>query len=180
MDILISSNVERLLFTTTNNSEQVSQWMHELKIKGRFEVNKQVKIILRQEFYADWVSNEHCLQNIKNVFHETNYLMDPHTSVAQTVAERYIKQTNTTFPIVICSTAHFAKFANNVYKALKGVNVAPQMDEFKILELICEYIHHESVPKSISSLKNKRIRFNKKCNIDIDLIENLIIENIVS
>jgi len=180
MDILISSNIERLLFTIINNSEQVSRWMHELKADGKFEVDNRVKAILQQEFYADWVSNINCLQNIKKIFHETNYLMDPHTSVAQAVVEKYLKQDGDTLPMVICSTAHFAKFPNDVYKALKGDSAAPPADEFKTLELIFEYIRGGSVPKSISSLKNKRIRFNKKCNADIDLAENLIIENIVS
>jgi len=92
MDILIASNIERLLFLITNDAKQVSLWMRELRTKKKFSVDSATKKILQEEFSADWVSNKECLQNIKRIYDDTHYLMDPHTSIAQIVAERYSKR----------------------------------------------------------------------------------------
>lgn len=155
MDILVASNIERLLYAITNDSETVSYWMNELRKKGKFEVDNTTKAILRKIFYADWVINKDCLINIKRIYKKTNYLMDPHTSVGQLIAERYIKQYKVLRPVVICSTAHWSKFAKEIGK-----------------------LATQSLPKSISDLKEKKIRHNKGYGANIKEVEDAILNQI--
>lgn len=169
MDILIASNIERLLYTITENTDQVAGWMNELKEKGQFEVDEETKTVLKDEFFADWVSNQDCLQNIRKIYTETKYLMDPHTSVGQLVAERYIKQNSVHSPVIICGTAHWSKFAEEVYLALVGSRLPGDA-----LKAITKLAPETFVPNSISSLGTKKIRFNKKCKANIKSLENLI------
>lgn len=179
MDILIASNIERLLHTITNDSKKVAGWMNELKTNKKFVVNDATKKVLHKEFFADWVSNEDCLKNIKKIFDETNYLIDPHTSVAQLVAERYIKQNNISTPVVICSTAHWAKFAKDVYVSLFPDKETPA-DDFAIIDAICSLDKNISAPDSLRKLKEKKQIYTEVLTADKEAIEKLIINNLAT
>ena len=113
MDILISSNLERLLFHLAG-ADAVRGWMASLAAEGRFRVDRDTFAAMRDLMSGDWVSNDESLVTIRRVFEETRYLMDPHTSVAWEVAER-LRGEN---PVLVVSTAHWAKFGADVYKAL--------------------------------------------------------------
>lgn len=173
MDILIANNLERLLFLISKSSEKVAFWMNELKLKGRFEVDNEVKSVIQKEFYADWVSNEECLLNIKKIFQESNYLMDPHTSVAQAVAEKYLQKNNVRAPIIICSTAHFAKFAKDIYKAIFGRQMI-FLDEFSILKEINKLVPQTYIPKTLSDLQSKIIRYKEKLEANRENVKDVI------
>ena len=97
--------------------------------------------------------------------------MDPHTACAQAVAQRYIKKTGSKVPVVVCLTAHWAKFAKDVYQALNGNS---DFDEFEILKKMCKMNPNLKVPKSISSLKTKKVRFSKVCGTDLTEVKKLI------
>jgi threonine synthase len=116
MDILISSNLERLLFHLAG-ADAVREWMVSLAAESRFRVDRDTFAAMRDLMSGDWVSNDESLATIRRVFDETGYLMDPHTSVAWEVAER-LRGEN---PVLVVSTAHWAKFGADVYKALHGV-----------------------------------------------------------
>lgn len=176
MDILIAGNIERLLFLVTNNSEKVSRWMMELQEKKKFIVDTKTRAILQNEFYADWVSNEESLLNIKRVFQQTGYLMDPHTSVAQTVAQRYSQKMGVSVSLVICSTAHWSKFAKEIYRALKPRKEEKLVDEFEMLEGIVKLAPSVSIPKVIKELKNKRIIYRKGCKADKEELKDVIVD----
>ncbi len=176
MDILVASNIERLLYEITHDTKKVSRWMMDLKIKGKFTVDNNTSQILQKEFYADWISNKDCLSNIKNIYSERQYLMDPHTSVAQMVAERYIENNDVILPVVICSTAHWAKFAKDIYKALLK-NKNRLRDEFDMIKKICSIAPGIRAPKSIMNLKQKKTIFNKKIQADVKSVEENIIGN---
>lgn len=152
MDILVASNIERLLYEITKNPKKVSKWMTELKTNGKFEADNDVKIILQKEFFADWVSNKMCLANISRIYNQTKYLMDPHTSCAQEVAQRYIEYNSITSPVIICSTAHFAKFERE--KSISSPS--------------------SSIPKSLTELKDKKIRHTQKCKATPSALEKKI------
>ncbi|MDR1082812.1 MAG: threonine synthase [Coriobacteriales bacterium] len=123
MDILVSSNLERQLFELSGRDPHLIQtWMDELKSKRRFKVDKGSFAALRDHFRADWVGNDESLATIREVFQTHSYLLDPHTAVAWKVAER-LRDTN---PVLIVSTAHWAKFGTNVYRALNNI---PAKDE---------------------------------------------------
>lgn len=160
MDILRSKNVERLLFLITGDSSKVRQWMYELDTYGRFEVDEKTRDRLRDEFYAGSVSNKETLDNIGRIVDETGYLMDPHTSVAQSVAEKYEQESFSENTIVICSTAHWAKFPIDVLSGLVGgegdIHFRPQ-DEWRAIDEILRRVPEASVPQSIVDLFGKPI-----------------------
>jgi len=165
MDILVASNIERLLFLLTHDAQQVAAWMHELQTKKKFTVDNQTKRMLQQTFIADWVPNAVCLVQIKRVFDKTGYLMDPHTAIAQKVAETFSSKK----PVLICATADFSKFVKDVYRALFGSKNMPQ-DEFALLAAI-QNATNVPLPQSILSLNQKPLRHTKTCGIGKEAVE---------
>jgi threonine synthase len=120
MDILVSSNLERLLFELTLDAGAVRSWQSSLARDRRFVVDRDTFVAMREHFSGDWVSNDESLQVISRVWDEHGYLLDPHTSVAWEVAER-LRSEN---PVLVVSTAHWAKFGTDVFKALSGLDYA--------------------------------------------------------
>lgn len=116
MDILISSNLERLLYHLAG-PEKVREWMGQLAEDKRFRVDRDTFAAMREVFMGDWVDNEDALATVRDVYRETGYLMDPHTAVAWEVAER----TRGENPVLVVSTAHWAKFGADVLKALRDL-----------------------------------------------------------
>ncbi|MRS12729.1 MAG: threonine synthase [Actinobacteria bacterium] len=113
MDILISSNLERLLYELAG-AEAVRGWMASLAAERRFTVDRETFAAVRELLTADWVTNDESLATIGRVYAERGYLMDPHTAVAWEVAERLRGED----PVLVVSTAHWAKFGTDVFKAL--------------------------------------------------------------
>ncbi|MGB4593382.1 MAG: threonine synthase [Coriobacteriia bacterium] len=124
MDILISSNLERLLFHLAG-PDSVRKWMASLATEKRFRVDRETFAKMRDLMSGDWVSNDDSLATIRRVFDETGYLMDPHTAVAWEVAER-LRGEN---PVLVVSTAHWAKFGADVFKALAGIGYDDPLPE---------------------------------------------------
>jgi threonine synthase len=117
MDILVSSNVERLLFELTLDPEAVRRWQASLADNRRFLVDRDTFGSMRKHFLGDWVGNDDALDTIRRVWQDYGYLLDPHTSVAWEVAER-LRDVN---PVLVVSTAHWAKFGGDVFKALNSI-----------------------------------------------------------
>ncbi len=118
MDILVSSNLERQLFELTGrDADAIAGWMDDLREQRRFRVDADTFARVRETFAADSVDNATCLDTIKRVFDEHGCLLDPHTAVAYQAAEN-LRGEN---PVLIASTAHWAKFGDNVYRALNGI-----------------------------------------------------------
>jgi len=120
MDILISSNLERQLYELTRDAERTAGWMASLRSEGRFTVDRETFVLVREHFAADSVTNDESLACIRRVWDEHGYLLDPHTAVAWEAAER-LRGEN---PMLVVSTAHWAKFGTDVYKALHGITYA--------------------------------------------------------
>lgn len=156
MNILAPSNLERLLFLVTNNSQRINHWMNELKEKKKFSIDKQTKKDLQRIFYADWVDNKECLACIKNTLEQTGYLLDPHTAVAVEVANRYEIQKKDNTPIIVCSTAHWSKFPQDVYKAVYGESNKTEKNIFKLLSEIKKQFPNSQIPKNIIALQAKK------------------------
>ena len=118
MDILVSSNLERQLFELTGRDAQAIRcWMDDLRAKGTFRVDPETFAAVRASFAADSIDNATCLATIKAVLEKHDYLMDPHTAVAYQTAQN-LRGEN---PVLVASTAHWAKFGDNVYRALHGI-----------------------------------------------------------
>ncbi len=122
MDILISSNLERLLYELAG-AGAVRGWMASLASERRFTVDRETFAKVRELMTADWVTNEESLATIKRIYDEYGYLMDPHTAVAWEVAERLRGED----PVLVVSTAHWAKFGADVYRALTQTAYAAEL-----------------------------------------------------
>ena len=177
MDILVASNVERLLYEMTNNSASVIVWMNDLKEKKYFQVDKKTKEKLNNLFLTGWVSKQETLKTIKNIYDETSYLLDPHTAVIQNVVEKNSKIIADKVPVIISSTAHWSKFAKAVFNGLIGKinNSNISEDEFEILSQIQKIAPNQKIHRLISSLKNKKIRHNSICGASKDQAEKLLV-----
>ena len=157
MDILISSNLERLLYHLTGeNDKLINEWFTALKNDGRYEVNDSVKAAIKDNFYAGCCDDEQTKGAIKEVFDEYSYLMDTHTAVAYKVYEDYKKKTGDNTKTLIASTANPYKFGFAVYDALGGETEG--VDEFELIGKL-EKLTKTTCPKALSDTKNKPVRF---------------------
>ena len=156
MDILISSNLERLVFEMSGrNFEVTKQRMNDLSKSKEYTVSDIERVKISKQFLAGYCDEKNCVSTIKNFFDEYGYTLDPHTSVAVTVADRFMDELNN--PMVILSTASPYKFPESVYKALTGKVDTDAFNASKKLE----YTTAEPVPEQISELKEKTVKFTK-------------------
>ncbi len=158
MDILISSNLERLLYILTDgNDALIREWFGSLASKGRYEVNEDVKKKLSEEFAAGFADDEACKAEIKKVYDKYSYTLDTHTAVAVKVYEDYKDRTGDETRTIIASTASPYKFGTAVLEAITGS--APE-DEFEKVDKLFE-VSSFPVPASLAALKTKAVRFDK-------------------
>ena len=156
MDILISSNLERLLYHLTGDNDAViNDWFGKLKSEGRYEVSADVKAKIADLFWAGCCNDDETKAEIKSTFESYNYLLDTHTAVAAKVYEDYKKATGDQTKTVIASTANPYKFSGAVYEAVGG---KVSEDEWQnIAEL--EAKTGTKMPAPLAATKNKEIRF---------------------
>lgn len=158
MDILISSNLERLLYLMTGrNDEMIRDWFGKLASDGRYEVTEDVKAKLRDEFWAGFCNDEETKSAIHDVYGKYSYTCDTHTAVAVKVYGDYKKATGDTTKTIIASTASPYKFSAAVLEALEGGK--SDIDEYAKVERIAE-LSKLPVPAALADLKNKPQRFN--------------------
>lgn len=162
MDILISSNLERLLYHICGeNDETIKDWFGKLATDGKYEVTDDVKAILKDEFYAGCCDDNETKATIDEIFKKYSYICDTHTAVAVKVYEDYAKTTGDKTKTVIASTASPYKFSNSVLDALGEFDA--NADEFELVDKLAE-ITKLDVPASLAELKNKDIRFTNSIN----------------
>ena len=161
MDILISNNLERLLFDLRGDATVIRGWMDELRATRRFAVDKGTLAQLQDQFAGEWVDNDTCLRTIGAVQRSKGYLMDPHTAVAWTVAERL----GSDLPVLIVSTAHWSKFPADVVRGLSGVpDGAPldEPDEFALLDRVVDLVPGARIPASLEAVRARPPRFDTR------------------
>ncbi len=157
MDILISSNLERLLFHLCNeNDAQIVEWMNALSTDGKYSVTKEVADKISEKFCAGCCDDAQTKATIGGVFAEKNYLCDTHTAVAVKVYEDYKAKTGDSTPTVIASTANPYKFSASVLSAITDEIKAD--NEFDMVEELFEK-SGEPVPVQLATLKGKEPRF---------------------
>ncbi len=157
MDILISSNLERLLYHLTGeNDKLINEWFGALKSTGRYEVNEDVKSKLGELFWAGCCDDDKTKAVISDTFKEEHYLLDTHTAVAVKVYNDYKAKTGDPTKTVIASTANPYKFGRAVYDAVKGG--AQPDDEFELIALL-EKATDTKMPAPLAATKNKAVRF---------------------
>jgi threonine synthase len=184
MDILISSNLERLLYHLSGNSDAViNELFSSLKESGKFTVDKKMKTAVKSLFYGGWCSESDTKKTIKEVFNEYGYLMDPHTAVGYKVFRDYEREScgetgKIKTKTIIASTANPYKFPEAVWESLYGKsemtssvlnggsdgNEADGVSEVNTVKSAAERLEEHTgicIPKSLSSIKDKEIRFTE-------------------
>ncbi len=156
MDILISSNLERLLYLMSGDSALVANYMAELKKSGKYTVSEEIKKLVKESFAGGFCSDEDAKKTIGAHKEQFGYTMDTHTAVAVNVYDQYRTTTGDKTKTVIASTASPFKFNSAVLSAI-GESTEDR-DEFELLELLADKSGLE-VPKSLNELKTKEVRF---------------------
>lgn len=172
MDILISSNLERLLYHLTDGDDtQVVTWMNDLKKTGSYTVSDAVLNKIRALFAAGSCDDTQTLAEIHDIYAREGYLCDTHTAVAMQVYRTYREQTGDAVPTVVASTANPYKFSASVLRAVAGT--CDDADEFAMVDAL----HAATgcpIPVSLAELKNKKPRFLGVC--DRDTMEQAVFE----
>ncbi len=157
MDILVSSNLERLLYALSGeNDGLLSRWMTELAKTGAYRVGDEILQKLEGLFFAGSCGEEETSGAIRRTLEAEGYLCDPHTAVAVDVYRKYLEASgDSATPAVIASTASPYKFAKSVLAAARGVIPADEFDAIAALERLSG----TSAPKQLLSLRSKEVRF---------------------
>ena len=151
MDILVSSNLERLLYFLSADTALVAACMKQLNTDGFYTVPDALRKAIQAEFACGCCGDEKARETIARVFRETGYLCDPHTATAWAVAEDYVNQTGDPNPMVVLSTASPYKFPTAVLEAL---DESTDMDEFAQMKHL-QSVSGVTIPKNLATLQGK-------------------------
>lgn len=161
MDILISSNLERLLYLESGcDNQYVSSLMKDLSISGRYEITGVMKESLDAQFFAEYCDDKSTESTISEVYSKYGYLCDTHTAVAWNVAEKYCAKTADTRPTVVLSTASPFKFPASVASAI-GMDGLD--NEFELMENLSKFSGVE-IPKGLCDLGSRQVKHTDVCN----------------
>ena len=164
MDILVSSNLERLLYEAADrDGTLIRTWMTQLKESGSYSVGEQRRDWLLDTFWGDCADNKDTLGEIRKRWEQDHYLMDPHTAVAGHVLREYRRKTGDDTPSVIVSTASPYKFAADVLSALTGGNAGG--DPFSASEEI-QKLTGIPMPEQVRKLRELQVRHTAECDKD--------------
>ncbi len=158
MDILISSNLERLLFALSGNDDaQVKGYMDALAAEGKYEVSPAIRAKLTKLFAAGYCDDAGAQATIGKLWREKKYLIDPHTAVAFHVLEEYRAQTGDKTPTLVASTASPFKFCGGVLNALGVKDLKPGTE---IIDQLAGFTG-VAAPAPLAALKDKKVRFHQ-------------------
>ena len=152
MDILVSSNLERLLYLMSGDTQLVAQLMEKLNKEGAYTVPEDLKAAIGNEFWAGYCDDRKAQQTIGKVFREQQYLCDTHTAAGWAVAEEYVAATDDARPMVVLSTASPYKFPAAVLASLEESREA---DEFKQMDRLCD-LTGVPIPTNLQGLQEKK------------------------
>ncbi len=163
MDILISSNLERLIYRIAgNDATKNAALMSALNGSGKYEITEEMKAQL-QDFYGNYASEAETAETIKNLYEDCGYVIDTHTAVAASVYDKYVKETGDSTKTVIASTASPYKFTRSVMEAID--NKYASMEDFALVDELCKLANVE-VPNAIEEIRNAQIRHNNICEVE--------------
>lgn len=173
MDILISSNLERLLFELCDRDDkEVVKFMNDLESKGTYEINNNMRKKMA-DFYGYYSKEEEVLKDIREVFEKKNYLMDTHTAVAYGAYKQYYNDTNDDTVSLIVSTASPFKFTKSIMEALN--QDIDNRDDFQLLEDLSK-ISNLEIPVGLRDLDKKKVLHHLESHKENmkDLILNIL------
>ena len=160
MDILVSSNLERLLYLSCgSDAEKTKALMDSLSKEGRYEITPEMQAFM-EDFWAGYAGMETNAAEMKKIYEESGYLVDPHTGVAAAVYEKYKDETGDGRKTILASTASPYKFSRSVMEAVTGADGS--LDEFELIEKM-EELSGVKIPSAIEEIRNARILHNLQC-----------------
>lgn len=160
MDILISSNLERLIYQTAGrDAEKNSAYMKALNETGRYEITDEMKEQMK-DFYGNYASEAETAAAIKKMYEQTGYIMDTHTAVAESVYEKYATDTKDAAKTVIVSTASPYKFTRSVMNAIDPAYDA--QSDFALVDEL-ERLSGVPVPQAIEDIRSAPVLHDTVC-----------------
>ena len=161
MDILVSSNLERLVYMMAQDSQKVKSYMDDLNQNGVYEISSDLLEKIQDVFKAGWLNEDEVLDTIKTCFEQTGYLLDTHTAIGYGVYKEYQKASGDETKTIILATASPYKFADSVYKALTDQSLS----EYQAIEAVYEKTGVD-IPKPLVQLDQKEILHQKVIDKD--------------
>ena len=163
MDILVSSNLERLIYRIAGeDTVKNAALMRDLVAEGRYEITPEMKEQLA-DFYGNYASEEETGRAIHDLYDKTGYVIDTHTAVASSVYEKYRQDTDDDTVTVIASTASPFKFARSVMGAIDASY--QQMDDFDLVDKLSE-VSGVTVPKAVDEIRHAEVRHKTICEVE--------------
>ncbi|MCM1047481.1 MAG: threonine synthase [Clostridiales bacterium] len=161
MDILISSNLERLIYRIAgNNADKNAEFMAALSGEGSYKITEEMKAEL-VDFYGNYANEEETAGRIRALYEKTGYVIDTHTAVASSVYEKYKADTHDEAKTVIASTASPFKFTRSVMKAID--DKYDSMEDFELVDELSKLANVE-VPKAIEEIRTAQVIHNTVCD----------------
>lgn len=167
MDILVSSNLERLVYMMAQDSQKVKSYMDDLNQNGVYEISSDLLEKIQDVFKAGWLNEDEVLDTIKTCFEQTGYLLDTHTAIGYGVYKEYQKTSGDETKTILLATASPYKFADSVYKALTDQSLS----EYQAIEAVYEKTGVD-IPKPLVQLDQKEILHQKVIDKD-DIIHEI-------
>lgn len=164
MDILISSNLERLIYRIAgNDAKKNAEFMKDLTTSGKYEITDEMRAQLA-DFYGNYTSEEETASVIKKLFEDTGYIIDTHTAVAAGVYEKYKKDTkDVDTKTVIASTASPFKFTRSVMDAID--HKYDSMTDFELVDELSK-LGNVKVPQAIEEIRSAEVLHDTVCDVD--------------
>ena len=172
MDILISSNLERLLLALTQDPGEVKGYMAQLSETGSYQVGDRIKTKLQKRFKGYSCDDQETQRVIRRMFEKDGYLIDTHTAVAFSALEQYRQETGDDTPAIVASTASPFKFCNSVLEALGETRIASGLDALDQLAAKTG----QPAPAPLAGLRDKKVRFTRVVEKDrmVDAVRSLL------
>ena len=162
MDILISSNLERLIYRIAgNDAEKNVAMMKALSTDGKYEITDEMKELL-SDFRAGYADEDATAKEIAEVYKNADYILDTHTAVASSVYRNYRKESGDETPAVIASTASPYKFTRSVMTAIDSKY--QDMEDFALVDALCE-LSGVKVPAAIDDIRTAEVLHKDVCEI---------------
>lgn len=164
MDILISSNLERLLYELSgHDANQIREWMNDLKKDGHYTINAEMKRRISELFWSSYTTEAETIETIRDVYEDYGYVIDTHTAVGVDVYDKYVISTGDMTKTVIVSTASPFKFSKSVAGAIFGESAIEGKTEFELLEILAVQSAMK-IPKGLDGLDRREILHRNVCS----------------
>ena len=164
MDILISSNLERLIYLSADRDAQKNaELMQSLSKDGKYEITDAMKANMA-DFYGNYATEQETAETIRNLFDKTGYVIDTHTAVAADVYKKYVKETGDTATSVIVSTASPFKFTRSVMNAIDADKYS-QLGDFELVDELSK-IGNVDVPNAINEIRTAPVVHKTVCEVN--------------